>query len=98
MTAWLSTDESYIYAKCVDDRPMRYSRICTEFLTSRHPNKCNEDGTCMLSWPSEDPAKWKSEELACRTVPTSYEDESIMEFVEAECAATEGFCPNCGVD
>ena len=52
----------------------------------------------MLSWPSEDQAKWKSEELACRTVPTSYEVESEMEFVEAECAATEGFCPNCGVD
>lgn len=71
--AWMSNSPSNIYHVCTDFTVYKFGNKCN---TSRHDvSRCatGEDHKfCLWSYDYADPAKFRSETKACRTVPDYY--------------------------
>lgn len=53
--AWMSDDPSFVYQQCLDERPMRFGRICG---ANANTDLCNPgDDHCVKSYPYGDPRR-----------------------------------------
>lgn len=58
---------------CVDDTPMKYKEKCPE-KNKWQSDKCNDEGLCVKTWPSNDPKAQNSHKAICRTLPDKFLD------------------------
>lgn len=51
---------------CVDETVYRYTNQCKNWMNK---DNCTADDPCFISWPADDPAKWRSDDKGCRPLP-----------------------------
>lgn len=65
MAHW-SNQPSNRFPTCTDYTQYKYSNACG----NKDDSKCGSDDNCFRSWPADDAQKWKSDDFACRPLPT----------------------------
>lgn len=77
----MSDDETNVYPVCTDWTVYRYGNPCK--LERHDISRCagaTDEEYCLWSYDFADPAKFRSETKACRTVPQSYYNSDNSEF------------------
>lgn len=89
--AWMSDDADNVYASCQDARPMRYGQLCK---SNANTKMCSPgDDYCLKSYPYGDPARFKSRDAGCRSLPDAYLEN--LEYGKKKCKSRVGLCPEC---
>jgi len=72
-------------------RELYYAKPCPRW---KDTSLCTDDCECFISWPADDPLKWRSAENACRCLPKQMAPEAY-EF-RKRCANKQlGSCSGC---
>jgi len=87
--AWYLSDPSEIHYQCMDYRRFKYSNLCNNWR--RKENLCGSEDICFRSFPEADAQKWKSDEAACRPLPSSLM-EGEFKYAKRTCRETRGLC------
>ena len=67
-----------------------YARPCPAW---KDQGLCSDDCDCYVSWPHEDPLKWRSLENACRCLPKQMAPEAYT--YRKPCSSSKGTCNGC---
>ena len=93
---YLDVDPGTVWYQCVDTKIYRYGNKCGN---SENKDKCMTDLNtyCHKSYPLGDSKKFKSDEMACRTVPTEFSTGVFDYHSRRSRSSTCGLCTyGCG--
>jgi len=68
-----------------------YAKPCNE---RQDQSLCTEGCDCFVSWPADDPKKWRSDDKACRCLPKQMAPEAY-EYKRPCKKPTNGACNGC---
>lgn len=86
--SWYESDPTEIFPTCTDYTEYKYTHQCRARMSK---DLCGEDDLCFISWPHSDPAKWRSDDKACRPLPERME-EGPFKYARKEKPMNKGLC------
>jgi hypothetical protein len=82
--AWYSDAVDEEFPMCTDYTEYKYLNVCEGNSKKLSKERCGEEDICFKTFPADDPAKWRSDDFACRPLPERL-IEGEFKYARREC-------------